>query len=128
MTDGFSLRRSGDPPALVHGAYSEGRIRAKARSHRRRFYAGLGVHARDCDLITRELVRHWARGQAQLDLFDASGERGTRNYWTAYNATTRVLVRLQDRVRELGLDVDSRRNGTRRLEEHVREHYGGGKA
>ena len=126
MTDGFSLRRSGDPPALVHGAYSEGRIRAKARAHRRRFYAGLGVHARDLDLITRELVRHWARGQAQLDLFDASGERGTRNYWTAYNASTRVLRRLEERVRELGLDVDARRNGTRALEAHLRERYGDG--
>lgn len=109
--------------ATKHGAYSEARIRAKARAHRRRFYAGIGVHARNVDLITKELVRHWARGQAQLDLFDASGERGSRNYWTAYNGVSRVLARLEERVRELDLDKSAGRGGSP-LERHLATKYG----
>jgi hypothetical protein len=81
--------------AVRHGGFSEARIRAKARAHRRRFLRHLGARASDLDAIARARLDHWARGQAQLDLFDSTGERGTRNYWTAFNGVTRVLRDLE---------------------------------
>ena len=107
----------------THGAYSESRIRAKARAHRRRFLRHLGVRASDLDAITAAKLSHWARGQAQLDLFDATGERGSRNYWTAYNGITRALRDLERRVQELGLDRSGEGRNGDALRAHIEKHY-----
>ena len=95
--------------SLKHGAYAVRQISRKAQNHARRVRRHLGIRAGDLDALTHERLRHWARGQAQLDLFDATGERGTRNYWTAFNAVTRAWRELEARLRELGLDPAGKR-------------------
>lgn len=94
---------------LRHGGYSADQIRAKARAHKRRFLRQAGLKASHLDAVSRARLDHLARGQAQLDLFDATGERGTRNYWTAFNAVTRALRDLEQSLRGLGVGRD---NGT----------------
>lgn len=111
-------------PREIHGAYSHTRIRAKARSHKRRFLERIGVRATQLDAITREKLNHWARGQAQLDLFDATGEAGTRNYWTAFNGVTRALRDLETRVHAVGLD-DHKPAGRSALESYLANGSGG---
>jgi len=113
------ISRSG---GLKHGAYSEAQIAAKARSHRRRFLRRAGLRAADLDAVAYELLRHWARGQGQLDLFDASGERGSRNYWTAYNGVSRVLRQLELRIKATAGDDD---DPVRRYVEAVHGNGGG---
>lgn len=112
-------------PRERHGAYSESQIKAKARAHQRRFLRQLGVRASDLDAITSAKLAHWARGQAQLDLFDATGERGSRNYWTAYNGITRTLRELESRVKELGLDRTAPASAAQ-LAAHIAGRYGNG--
>jgi hypothetical protein len=90
--------------ATTHGAYSASRIKAKARAHRRRFLSRGGLRASELDPVSNELLHLWSRGQAQLDLLELGGVDGTRSYWTAYNATRRVLERLERRLSSLGLD------------------------
>ncbi len=107
---------------ITHGAYSDARLRSKARGHKRRFLQRLGVRAASLDAITREKLNHWARGQAQLDLFDATGERGSRNYWTAYNGVTRALHALEARVKEAGLDKSVSADDV--LRAHLETRYG----
>ncbi len=98
---------------LKSGAHSPAQIRAKARAHKRRFLRHAALRASDLDAIGRARLDLCARGQAQLDLFDATGERGTRNYWTAFNAVTRALRDLEQSVTALGL---GRNNGTGNLD------------
>jgi len=102
----------------VHGAYSPRRIRAKARSQRRRFLLRLGVRAADLDACTRERLLAWSIAAAQVDLFVAAGEVGSRNFWTGFNSAHRCLRELEARVRELGLDRTAP-SSTAALEAHL---------
>jgi hypothetical protein len=67
---------------------------------------------------------HWARGQAVLDLRDAAGAAESKDYWHAYNATTRSMRELERRLKEIGLDK-ARPSPGRALEAHVAARYGG---
>jgi len=69
----------------------------------------------------REGLRGWLTGP-QLDLFDASGERGSRNYWTAYNGVSRVLRQLELRIKATAGDDD---DPVRRYVEAVHGNGGG---
>jgi len=101
----------GNANATTHGAHSPAQIAAKARAHRRRFLRRAGLRAADLDAVAAELLGHWARGVAQLDLREAGGADSGKDYWTSYNAVKRALVALERRLRELGLDPA--RNGDR---------------
>ena len=109
---------------LQHGAYSPTQIKAKARSHRVRFLRRAGLKAGDLDAIAAELLRHWARGAAQLDLLDAAGVDTGREYWLAYNATRRAFEKLEARLKELGLDRGP--DKAQDLAGYVAERYGAG--
>jgi hypothetical protein len=85
--------------SVVHGGYSESRIRAKARAHQRRIRAGLGVKARDLDPMTKEFLRQYAEGSARAELLPPD----SRDAWTAFNSTTRALRRLEERLSVIGL-------------------------
>jgi hypothetical protein len=87
----------------THGATSPPRIAAKARAHRRRFLRRAGLRATDLDPVTNELLTHWARGVAQLDLREAGGVDSGRDYWVAYNGTRRTLEKLEKRLQDVGL-------------------------
>lgn len=112
MSREVAVRRSAGPAQLG----------SRARAHRRRFARKLGVGLRDLDAVTAELLAHWALLRARLDL-DGSAENSER-FWRASNATARALRRLEERVRELGLDTAAKGNG-RTLESYLRERYGG---
>lgn len=90
--------------ATTHGATSPTQIKARARAHRRRLLRRAGLRATDLDAVANELLTHWARGVAQLELREAGGVDSGRDYWVAYNATRRTLEKLQARLRELGID------------------------
>lgn len=108
------------------GAYSPVRIRAKARSQRRRFLQRLGVQAADLDACTRERLLAWSIGAAQVDLFVAAGETGSRNFWTGYNSTHRALRELEQRVKDLGLDRSAPGSTAEQLAAHLAGRYGNG--
>lgn len=96
--------RPGNANAAVHGARSPSRIAAKARAHKRRFLRRAGLRAGDLDAIAMELLNHWARGCAQLDLREAGEVDHSKDYWVAYNGTRRTLERLEKRMHDVGLD------------------------
>ena len=90
---------NGNVAAVTHGGYSPRLVAAKARAHRRRFLRNLGVKASDLDGLASEWLRQWSIGAAKVDLLPPdSGDS-----WTAFNSTARVLRRLEERLRELGL-------------------------
>lgn len=93
---------NGNTAAATHGAYSVRLTAARARAHRRRFLRHAGLRASDLDAIARAYLEQWAHGRARMDAFD-SGERESKNYWTAFNSTHRALKSLEARMRELGL-------------------------
>lgn len=117
-----AVRRQRQDAATVHGAYSAARIKAKAAAHRRRFLRHAGLKVADLDGIAAAHLHHWARGMAQLDLFDEAGI-ARRDYWVAHNATRRALDALERRLKELGLDRG--RTKGRALHEHLQRAYGG---
>jgi hypothetical protein len=89
---------------LRHGGCSPTRIAAQARAHRRRFLRRAGLKAGDLDAVALELLNLWARGTAQLDLRERGGADASKDYWVSFNATRRVLERLDQRLRDLALD------------------------
>lgn len=111
----------------THGAYTPVRIRAKARSQRRRFLSRLGVQATDLDACTRERLLAWSIAAAQVDLFVAAGEVGSRNFWTGFNSAHRSLRELEQRVKDLGLDRSAPASGAQ-LDAHLERRYGNGGA
>lgn len=90
--------------ATTHGANTRAQVKARARAHRRRFLRRAGLRAADLDPVANELLTHWARGVAQLDLREAGGVDSGRDYWVAYNGTRRSLEKLEKRLHDLGLD------------------------
>ena len=89
---------------LRHGARSPNQIKAKARAVERGFLRRNGLKAGQLDPFTREVLRLYARGIAQLDLREAGGVDSGKDYWVSFNAVRRTLERLEVRLRELGLD------------------------
>jgi hypothetical protein len=119
----FTPRFAGqrEPFPILHGAHSEPRIRAKARAHRRRFLRQAGLRAGDLDAVAVAKLDLWARGQVRLDLWDDNPGRNERDYWTAFNATSRALQSLERRLRELKLGA-GRRQGEA-LRAHLEQRY-----
>jgi hypothetical protein len=85
----------------------------------------LGVSATALDSITRERLHHWSRGQAALDEFEGRGETGSRDWVAAFNAATRSLGALEERLRATGLDTLAHGHGDAdRLRRHLETTYG----
>ena len=99
-----SNARPGNVSRLTHGANSPRQISARARNVKRRFLRKAGLKAADLDAIAMEYLNHFARGSACLDLREAAEADASKDYWTAFNSTTRALDRLDARLRRLGLD------------------------
>ena len=91
--------RPGNANAVAHGGYSSRLIDAKARAARRRFRDGIGVKACDLDGIAKEWLRQYALGVARYELLPLDSSAST----AAYNASVRALIRLETRLKELGL-------------------------
>lgn len=119
-----SQARPGNLNASTHGGYSQSRIRAVARAHKRRFLRHLGVRASDLDAVTRLQLDHYCRGCARLDLFDAVDAPTNGRYWVAFNACTRAMKDLEARIKELGLDRQAPATAAQ-LAAHVEGRYGG---
>lgn len=78
--------------------------------------------------MTTERLRAWAIAAARLELDSGTEDpRSAEVWWRAHNATSRALRRLEERVRDLGLDrVAGNGNGRPGdLARYVSERYGG---
>lgn len=94
--------------ALRHGAYSANQIKNRARAHRRRLLRQMRVRAGDLDALALAYLDGWARALAKLDAYDSAGlERHPHEYHAAMNPARLWLVRLEARLREVGLDHPS---------------------
>ena len=109
--------------SAANGSRSPVIVERKARAHRRRFWRHAGLKVADLDAIANGYLHHWARGAAMLDLRDQAGAVEAKDYWHAYNATTRAMRELERRLKELGLDRAAPAPG-RKLEAHVQARYG----
>jgi hypothetical protein len=88
-----------------HGAYSNAQIRAKARSHRRRFLRQIGLRAGELDAIAAGYLDGWARSIARVDLFDMSGDvHQVHEYYAALNSARLWLAKLEQRLALVGKD------------------------
>jgi hypothetical protein len=103
-------RRQRVEAATIHGGYSQTRIAAKARGHKRRFLRRGRLKASDLGAIEMELLNLFARGCAQLDLREEGGVDAGKDYWVAYNGVRRTLERLERRLKAQGLDRGPQRD------------------
>lgn len=104
---GLSLaeRRQRVEAATVHGARSEYRITAKARAAKRRFLRQQQLRAGDLDGVAHAYLAGWARATAKAELWDEhDGMHGSREYIAASNSARLFMVKLERRLKELGLD------------------------
>jgi len=95
--------------SAANGSRSPALVERKAKAHRRRFLRHAGLRVADLDAIANAHLYHWARGQAVLDMRDAAGAAESKDYWWAYNATSRAMRELERRLKELGLDKAAKR-------------------
>jgi hypothetical protein len=112
---------------LKHGGYSPSLIRAKARSHRRRFLRHAVIKASDLDPIAAGYLDGWARSLAKVDLFDLDEDRNgeLREYFAALNAARLWLAKLEARLNAVGLDPARGADPVERLNAFLEENYGG---
>jgi hypothetical protein len=80
------------------GAYSPVALERAARAARERLLRGAGLRIADLDGPTRELLRAWAWNTARRELMDKAGTPDTEHYWAAANASSRLLVKLTERI------------------------------
>ena len=74
-------------------------VEKRARAHRRRLLRRLGVRAPDLDVLTTERLDVYTKARAHLDLLPPDHVHKL----TATNSVARLLDRLDDRLREVGL-------------------------
>ncbi len=86
-----------------HGARSEGRIRAVARTQKRRFLRQNGLRAGDVEGLGLAYLDLWARAQAKVELMDRWSEE---NGWLDDESIARVAIQAQDLQAERGRNGD----------------------
>jgi len=99
--------RAGNVHALRHGANSPSQIKRRARAHRRRFLRQIGLRASGLDAIALAYLDGWARALAKVDAYDDDPrhrERDPREYHAAMNSARLWMTRLEERLKEVGLD------------------------
>ena len=108
---------------LRHGGYSAVQIKRQARAHRRRFLRQAGLRASGLDAIAGAYLDAWARALARVDLFDLEErERQPNEYFAALNSARLSMVKLEGRLKGLGLDRGPKGN---ELAGYLSETYGG---
>jgi hypothetical protein len=111
-TAGHANARPGNSNAVSHGAHSERRVKPLATVQKRRFLRQNGLRKADVDGVGLALLDAWARAQAKVELLDAFfADRGIVDpedgrpapalavYFTALNAATKALGRLDDHLK-----------------------------
>jgi hypothetical protein len=109
---GHANARPANLNAVSHGAHSERRVKPLATVQKRRFLRQNGLRKADVDGIGLALLDAWARAQAKVELLDVFfADRGIVDpedgkpapalgvYFTALNAATKALVRLEEHLK-----------------------------
>src|SRR5436190_7524891 len=110
---------------MRHGARSDVQIRAKARNAKRRFLNRQRLRAGDLDGVALAYLDGWARATAKVELWDEHDPlgAGSREYIAASNSARLFMVKLERRLKELGLDRSRPVTGAG-LRAHLERNYG----